>query len=103
MTSDMEFFVICCDGIWDVMTNQEVADFITSRIINKVALQDIAEQLLMHCLSEDMTATSLGCDNMTAVIVANLEGRTYEQFCEDIGSQEGVTANLKRVMTGSAP
>lgn len=32
ITSDHEFIVLACDGIWDVLTNQEVVTFVRSRI-----------------------------------------------------------------------
>eukprot|EP00794_Sanderia_malayensis_P007484 gene7484-8314_t len=35
VTDDYEFLFLACDGIWDVLTNEEVADFIRSRIAEK--------------------------------------------------------------------
>lgn len=32
ITEDLEFVVLACDGIWDVMTNEEVVSFIRNRI-----------------------------------------------------------------------
>lgn len=32
-----EFIVICCDGIWDVMTNQEVVSFIRLRLSHGIS------------------------------------------------------------------
>lgn len=32
ITEDLEFIVIACDGIWDVLSNEEVVDFIRTRI-----------------------------------------------------------------------
>lgn len=32
ITQDLEFIVLACDGIWDVMTNEEVVSFIRHRI-----------------------------------------------------------------------
>lgn len=91
LSPDVDFIVVCCDGIWDVMSNQEVADFIFARMVAKVPIQAITEQLLMRCLSEDMTTTFVGCDNMTAIIVANLCGRTYNEFCEELGKHAPAT------------
>lgn len=31
MTPDHEFMIVACDGIWDVMSNQEVIDFCRDR------------------------------------------------------------------------
>lgn len=32
LTYDHEFIVLACDGIWDVMSNQEVVDFCRDRL-----------------------------------------------------------------------
>ena len=36
LTPDLEFLVLACDGIWDVLTNQEVVDFIRCRIVQRM-------------------------------------------------------------------
>jgi protein phosphatase 2C family protein 2/3 len=36
VTPDLEFLVLACDGIWDVLTNQEVIDFVRMRVANKM-------------------------------------------------------------------
>ena len=36
INSDFEFLVLACDGIWDVLTNQEVIDFIRVRIAQRM-------------------------------------------------------------------
>ncbi|CAF2378091.1 unnamed protein product [Rotaria sp. Silwood2] len=56
------FIVLACDGIWDVMTNEDVALFVVHRAsTNK--LEDIASQLLDECLRRRST------DNMSVYIV----------------------------------
>ena len=32
LTDDTEFVILACDGIWDVLTNEEVVDFVRTRI-----------------------------------------------------------------------
>ena len=32
VTTDVEFILLACDGIWDVMSNQEVVDFVRDRL-----------------------------------------------------------------------
>jgi serine/threonine protein phosphatase PrpC len=56
------FIILACDGIWDVMTNEQVASFVSKRISN-TSLQDIASQLLDHCLKLETT------DNMSIYII----------------------------------
>jgi len=76
-----EFLVICCDGVWDVKTNQEVVDFIRNGF--RAAPPDdpqnmvrVLEALLDSCVSPDLRLTrGLGGDNMTAVLVRFPSGR----------------------------
>lgn len=75
-----EFIVIACDGIWDVMSNQEVVDFVRKRIGNKVPPETICEELLDHCLAPDCQMGGIGCDNMTAILVTLLNGKSYEEL-----------------------
>jgi protein phosphatase 1G len=65
-----EFIVVACDGVWDVKTNQEVCDFIRTRLRNSLPVTKIIEELLDACLAENPAKTSgLGCDNMTCIVV----------------------------------
>ncbi|CAE7372036.1 unnamed protein product [Symbiodinium natans] len=70
-----EFLVICCDGVWDVKTNQQAVDFLRQRLPPVDAAEDRAlelavEALLDDCVSPDLREThGLGGDNMTAVVV----------------------------------
>lgn len=71
-----EFLVVCCDGVWDVRTNQQVVDFLRARLPrdgrapDHKAMESALEELLDDCVSKDLRATrGLGGDNMTAVMV----------------------------------
>ncbi len=60
-----EFLVLACDGVWDVMTNQEVASFVCERTVDGVDdLGTLAECLIEEGLHRNSR------DNMSAVIVA---------------------------------
>mmetsp|Transcript_58261 Transcript_58261/g.138798 ORF Transcript_58261/g.138798 Transcript_58261/m.138798 type:complete len:395 (+) Transcript_58261:124-1308(+) len=79
-----EFIVMACDGIWDVLSNQDVASFVRERmraqgLIGPGAARNsktrpisrIAEELLDHCIPMDLSTTGgLGGDNMTALVIA---------------------------------
>ncbi|XP_075966114.1 protein phosphatase 1G [Anarhichas minor] len=74
LNGDHDFMVIACDGIWNVLSSQEVVDFISKRIkpdkSGKVrALSSIVEELLDHCLAPDTSGDGTGCDNMTCIII----------------------------------
>ncbi|KAL4640865.1 protein phosphatase 1G-like [Arapaima gigas] len=74
LNEDHEFMIIACDGIWNVMSSQEVVDFVNKRIKpsesgDVQALSSIVEELLDHCLAPDTSGDGTGCDNMTCIIV----------------------------------
>ncbi|KAF3686309.1 Protein phosphatase 1G [Channa argus] len=74
LNEDHEFMVIACDGIWNVLSSQEVVDFISERIKPDQngkfrALSSIVEELLDHCLAPNTSGDGTGCDNMTCIIV----------------------------------
>lgn len=61
--------IIACDGVWDVLTNEQCAAFVVAKMAelkNDVGL--VAEALLDHCLAPQ--APGPGTDNMTVVIVS---------------------------------
>jgi serine/threonine protein phosphatase PrpC len=80
LTSDINFIVIACDGIWDCMTNQECCDFITEKLRRdpKIKLSKIIEEMFDLIIATDIYTgnlkllileTGVGCDNMTCVII----------------------------------
>ncbi|KAI9204755.1 phosphatase 2C-like domain-containing protein [Polychytrium aggregatum] len=84
-----EFVVLACDGIWDVLSNQQVVDFVRERLLNHGDLAKAAEELMDRCLAKDSDMGGVGCDNMTVIIVGTLLGRTQEQWIEAIKSKAG--------------
>ncbi|TYZ66460.1 hypothetical protein PybrP1_009993 [[Pythium] brassicae (nom. inval.)] len=59
-----EFMVLCCDGIYDVMSNDQLRKFVRHKLKAGVRNpKDICEHLLDECLSKGSR------DNMSAVLV----------------------------------
>lgn len=74
LNEEHDFMVIACDGIWNVLSSQEVVDFISERIKPDQGgkarpLSSIVEELLDHCLAPDTSGDGTGCDNMTCIII----------------------------------
>ncbi|GFE52633.1 phosphatase 2C domain-containing protein [Babesia ovis] len=91
LTTQDEFIVLACDGIWDCKSNQQVIDFVRSRLAeheeamaessdgdnagkpstdNSDFLAKVCEELCDECLSNNPSESEgVGCDNMTVIIV----------------------------------
>lgn len=70
LTGNDPFFLLACDGVWDVMTNQQACDFVSQRLQQDRDLKTISSELLDACLASNPSETQgVGCDNMTAIIV----------------------------------
>uniref|UniRef100_A0A8C9XRX4 Protein phosphatase 1G n=1 Tax=Sander lucioperca TaxID=283035 RepID=A0A8C9XRX4_SANLU len=87
LNGDHDFMVIACDGIWNVLSSQEVVDFISERI-NKPdengkvrVLSCIVEELLDHCLAPDTSGDGTGCDNMTCIIADAARTGLLDMHC----------------------
>jgi len=94
INGDDEFLVVACDGIWDVQSSQAVIEFVRRGIVAKQELSAICENMMDNCLASNSDTGGVGCDNMTITIIGLLQGRTKEQWYEDIA---------KRVANGEGP
>lgn len=59
-----EFLILACDGVWDVMTNEEVVSYIHSRLLVMENLQEVCAELLETCLAKGSR------DNMSVILIA---------------------------------
>lgn len=83
---DWEFIVLACDGIWDVMSNEEVLQFCRTRIGLGMQPEEICEELMNHCLAPDCQMGGLGGDNMTVVLVCLLHDKPYSDLVQRCAS-----------------
>ncbi|GAA5830008.1 hypothetical protein JCM11251_006843 [Rhodosporidiobolus azoricus] len=79
-TAEDEFVVIACDGIWDVLTSQQVIDYVRLAISHLTPLETICEEIMDRCLAPDSDWGGVGCDNMTMMVVAILGDRTKDEW-----------------------
>lgn len=69
-TPEDMFLAVCCDGVYDVLTNEDLVAFIIERLEAGKPLTEICEEIADECLSPDPKATQgLGADNITCMIV----------------------------------
>ena len=54
-----EFVVLACDGIWDVMNNEEVKDYIRHNMKLTSNLVDISNSVLDSCLNKVIALINL--------------------------------------------
>ena len=74
-----EFMILACDGIWEVMSSQQVVDFVqqslkqvTSNEHTFVFLQSILKNLFQYCMASQRKGhmeTGIGLDNMSAILI----------------------------------
>ncbi|CAO1385759.1 unnamed protein product [Diamesa hyperborea] len=82
ISDEWDFLVLACDGIWDVLTNQAVINFVTEMIGEGKYPEDICEELLSFCLAPICQMGGLGGDNMSIIIVCFLHGQPYANLVE---------------------
>lgn len=78
-----DIVVLACDGIFDVLSNEETIQFVKDRI-DTTPLAEICRQCMDHCMSDDPKEThGIGGDNMTIEIVhliGGLDSNLQQQF-----------------------
>jgi len=85
---DDEFLIIACDGIWDCLTSQAAVDSVRYLLSQGYKLPEVCERLLDHLIAPDTDADSpVGCDNMTILVVALLNGKTEEEWYAQVSSR----------------
>lgn len=83
-----------CLGIWDCQSSQAVVEFVRRGIAAKQDLDKICENMMDNCLASNSETGGVGCDNMTMSIIGFLNGKTKDEWYEEIA---------KRVANGDGP
>ncbi|KAH1280889.1 hypothetical protein KXW98_004460 [Aspergillus fumigatus] len=83
VTDDDEFLVIACD-----------VEFVRRGIAAKQELYRICENMMDNCLASNSETGGVGCDNMTMIIIGLLNGKTKEEWYNQIS---------ERVANGDGP
>jgi protein phosphatase 2C family protein 2/3 len=79
ITSEDEFVLIACDGIWDCVTSQIAIEFVRRGIAAGQDLSKVCENLMNSCLAPRSDTGGVGCDNMTVIIIALLQDKESKQ------------------------
>jgi len=66
---ELEFLVLACDGVFDMMTNTEVIKFVRNKLAQKIHPKEICQRLLEVCIAEQPSTSLPGCDNVTVTII----------------------------------
>ena len=69
---DDHFLVMGCDGIWEIMTQEEICHIVANKcppVLNEKSLVKSCEEILDKGLAPD-TSVGTGCDNMSVIVIS---------------------------------
>lgn len=65
ISSSDKFFIYACDGLWDILSNQDAVDFVISLLMDVKFKGNYAKELAKHAYNKGST------DNITVIIQIN--------------------------------
>lgn len=77
------------------MSSQDVITFVREQVAKGISLKKICENLMENCLAPASDYGGLGCDNMTVLIVAILNGKSYPAWAEMVTSRVAESAPVQ--------
>uniref|UniRef100_A0A915E9H0 PPM-type phosphatase domain-containing protein n=1 Tax=Ditylenchus dipsaci TaxID=166011 RepID=A0A915E9H0_9BILA len=89
-----EFVVLACDGVYDVLENDELCEIVRSRLLVCKELKEVTDQVLDICLSKGSR------DNMTMILIAFDQAPKFdvEQFDEEFKWRENVKVKIEEYL-----
>ena len=82
-----EFLVLACDGVWDVMTNEDICSFVSARMRITDNLEQIANEVIDTCLHKvnfEISEKNWSRGNFLFTVYVNhlvyYEKRNYEGY-----------------------
>ncbi|CAL8369769.1 unnamed protein product [Gadus morhua 'NCC'] len=92
-----QFVVLACDGIWDVMSNEELCEFVRSRLEVSHDLERVCNELVDTCLHKGSR------DNMSVVLVCfpNAPQITEEAVRKDADLNKHLESRVEEMLSGS--
>ncbi|ELP94982.1 protein phosphatase 2C, putative [Entamoeba invadens IP1] len=75
-----EFMIIACDGIFDVMSNDEVVSFVKECLDGGILIDQICKMILNKCLAENPYEQP-GTDNMTFLLAVFDKSDKWRKCC----------------------
>jgi protein phosphatase 1G len=76
MDQEDEFMIVACDGVWDVLSNEEAVRFVRERLVQGQTPASVCEQVFDRCIADNPRETrGIGGDNMTCLIVQFKESK----------------------------
>lgn len=68
--------MLACDGIWDVLSNEDVCIFVREQIAQGLYPEEICENLMTKCLAPDCQVSDIA-----PVLSAVNQFDSHEYFC----------------------
>ena len=71
LSSDCEFIIIACDGIWDCMQSQEAVTYVKDNIKKKIYKENLSSLIgdMLCSIVADEVENGIGTDNMSCIVV----------------------------------
>jgi protein phosphatase 1B len=98
-SEDDEFLALACDGVWDVMSNEELCEFVRNRMLLTDDLRVICNQVIDTCLAKGSR------DNMSIIIVA-FKGApqvSSEAQAKERDLNERIETKVKEILDSQPP